>query len=208
MTMSAGYFERMYREDNDPWGFTNRWYEERKRAVTLAALPQKRYGNAYEPGCSVGVLTFGLAERCDSLLATDLSPIALREAERRLEGKINVHLEQRALPEEWPDGQFDLVVLSEILYYFDQRDLDDVIANAAEAVAPGGTLLSIHWRWDVADYPQRGDAVQGAVADKVKDKLLRTVEHVEADFDLAVYVKPSDGDDRNGVSVAQRTGLR
>jgi SAM-dependent methyltransferase len=208
MTLSADYFERMYRDDNDPWGFTDRWYEERKRAVTLAALPEPRYGRAYEPGCSVGVLTLDLAKRCDSLLASDISPIALREAHRRLEGTRNVLLERRQLPEEWPPGQFDLVVLSEILYYFDDRDLDTVLAVASRAVAPGGTLLSVHWRWGVADYPQCGDAVQRALAAEVAGSLERTVHHSEADFDLAVYVKRYDVDDVRGCSVAQRSGLK
>jgi SAM-dependent methyltransferase len=208
VTLSANYFERMYRDDNDPWGFTDRWYEERKRAVTLAALPEPRYGRAYEPGCSVGVLTLGLAGRCDSLLASDISPIALREADQRLTGTSNVLLEQRSLPEEWPNGTFDLVVLSEILYYFDDRDLDIVVAKASRAVAPGGTLLAVHWRWDVADYPQRGDYVQRAVASEVAGSLEQTVHHSEADFDLAVYVKRYDVDDRSGLSVAQRTGLQ
>jgi len=208
VTLSADYFERMYREDNDPWGFTDRWYEERKRAVTLAALPEPRYGCAYEPGCSIGVLTLGLADRCESLLASDISPIALREADRRLEGRCNVLLERRQLPEEWPHGQFDLVVLSELLYYFDERDLPNVLAKASRAVAPGGTLLSVHWRWAVADYPQRGDAVQGALAAEVAGTLVRTVHHSEADFDLAVYVKRYDVDDVGGCSVAQRTGLK
>jgi SAM-dependent methyltransferase len=207
VTLPAGYFERMYGENSDPWGFTERWYEERKRAVTLASLPESRYRRAYEPGCSIGVLTHGLAQRCDSLLASDISPIALREAEQRLEGTRNVLLERRQLPEEWPDGQFDLVVLSEILYYFDERDLDDVLAKASRAVAPGGTLLSIHWRWEVADYPQRGDAVQRSLAAEVAGSLERTVHHSEADFDLAVYVK-RNVDDVSGCSVAQRTGLK
>ena len=34
------FFDDFYREQGqDPWGFTDRWYEQRKRAVTLAACP-------------------------------------------------------------------------------------------------------------------------------------------------------------------------
>jgi hypothetical protein len=63
----------MYEHANDPWGFADRWYEERKRAITLAALPDRRYRTAFEPGCSIGVLTADLAHRCDFILAGDVA---------------------------------------------------------------------------------------------------------------------------------------
>jgi len=207
MTLPGSYFEEMYEANVDPWGFTDRWYEERKRAITLAVLPERRYATAYEPGCSVGVLTLGLAERCDSLLASDISPIALREAASRLEGHDNVRFERRRLPVEWPEGQFDLVVLSEILYFFNDADLRDIVTRASTAVAPGGTLVSIHWRPKVEDYPQRGDRVQEVMQFRWSSGA-RTVHHVEDDFDLAVYVRAAHHRDPGSLSVASKAGLR
>ena len=58
------YFTDMYAEASDPWGLAERWYEQRKYAITVAMLPQPRYRHAFEPGCSVGVLTERLAGRC------------------------------------------------------------------------------------------------------------------------------------------------
>jgi SAM-dependent methyltransferase len=207
MTLPGSYFEEMYEANIDPWGFTDRWYEERKRAITLAVLPERHYATAYEPGCSVGVLTLGLAERCDSLLASDISPIALREAASRLEGHDNVRFERRLLPVEWPVGQFDLVVLSEILYYFNDADLQDVVTRASTAVARGGTLVSIHWRPKVEGYPQRGDRVQEVMQDRWSSGE-RTVHHVEDDFDLAVYVCAANHVAPGSLSVASKAGLR
>ena len=66
---SRSYFEEMYREDADPWGFETSPYEHRKYAVTVASLPKLRYRSAYEPGCSVGVLS-----SCWPLAATGFSP--------------------------------------------------------------------------------------------------------------------------------------
>ena len=123
MTLPDSYFAAMYARSADPWGFGDRWYEERKRAVTLAALPQRRYASAFEPGCSIGVLTAALAPRCDALLATDVSQEALAVAGRRLADAGHVRLERRALPDDWPPGRFDLVVLSELLYYLGADDL-------------------------------------------------------------------------------------
>lgn len=206
MTLPTGYFDGVYAGSPDPWGFTDRWYEQRKRALTLAALPEPRYARAFEPGCSIGVLTSELAPRCDALLATDVSADALRTARERLAAHPHVRLEQGALPD-WPDGTFDLVLLSELLYYLGDDDLPRVARRAVEAVAPGGTLLTVHWRHEVADYPQTGDAAQEAVHAAAAGVLVRTVQHVEADLALSVHVRPRDDEDAGSVSVAARAGL-
>lgn len=207
MTLPPAYFEQMYEASGDPWGFSDRWYEERKRAVTLSALPERCYARAYEPGCSIGLLTEALAERCDVVLASDVSEAALSAAERRLEGRSHVHFECRPLPAGWPQGEFDLIVLSEILYYFDDADLAAVAGRAVGALAPGGTLLTVHWRHPVADYVQTGDGVQEAVAAAALPELVKAVTHTEADFDLAVYVRRRPGEPADRSSVAGRTGL-
>ena len=59
--LSTRYFDRMYSESPDPWQLGGRWYEQRKYAITLALLPYARYRHAFEPGCSIGVLTERLA---------------------------------------------------------------------------------------------------------------------------------------------------
>jgi len=207
VTLPEDYFAGVYGASPDPWGFTDRWYEERKRAITLAALPERRYGTAFEPGCSIGVLTEGLATRCAALLATDVSTVALAAAAARLARAPHVRFARAALPQDWPDGAFDLVVLSELLYYLGDDDLHAVAALAVRAVAPGGTLLSVHWRHPVADYPQSGDAAQQAVVDAAADQLVRAVHHVEDDLDLAVHVRPRAGEDPGRLSVAARDGL-
>jgi hypothetical protein len=53
-------FATLSADGNDPWD-TGSWYERRKRALMLAALPQERYGTALEPGCGTGELTVELA---------------------------------------------------------------------------------------------------------------------------------------------------
>src|ERR1700742_1499218 len=79
-----GYFDRMYAAADDPWQLESRWYERRKYAITLALLPYPRYRHAFEPGCSIGVLTDLLAQRCDHVTSTDVSAPALDATHRRL----------------------------------------------------------------------------------------------------------------------------
>jgi trans-aconitate methyltransferase len=207
VTLPPSYFNRMYEHDDDPWGFADRWYEERKRAITLAALPDRRYRTAFEPGCSVGVLTADLARRCDFILAGEVADLALQQAKDRLSGQPHVQFRRIRLPDEWPSQEFELIVLSEILYYLDAGDLHETVSKAVGAVAPHGTLLSVHWRHAVSDYPQTGDAVQRAVEQGARTGLIQTVHHVEADFDLAVYVRPGPGETAHQLSVAARGGL-
>lgn len=118
MTVSASYFDHMYAASPDPWGFTSRWYETRKHAITMAMLPKPHYRDAFEPGCSIGVLSDLLAPRCEHLLCCDIAPAAVKAATESTAAhpqvQVQVQVQQRALPQGWPEGQFDLIVLSEI----------------------------------------------------------------------------------------------
>ena len=194
MSLSADYFDRMYAADADPWGFTSRWYEQRKYALTLAALPALSYARGLEVGCSVGVLTAALAERCADLVALDPSAAALAAARTRVPA--SVRLLQAAVPDGWPAGTYDLVVLSEVGYYLDRPDLERLLALVERDLAPGGTVVACHWRHPVADYPLTGDEVHAALA---RWSRLSRIE--EEDFLLDVLV-PGDP-----VSVARREGL-
>jgi SAM-dependent methyltransferase len=80
MSLQPGYFDKLYAENPDPWRMETSAYEEAKYIATLAALPRARYTHAIEIGCSVGVLTARLAERCDELLGIDVAQAALDRA--------------------------------------------------------------------------------------------------------------------------------
>jgi hypothetical protein len=156
------HFEERYALDPDPWGFSTRWYEARKYALTMAALPRSRYRRAFEPGCSIGVLTALLADRCDYLLAADGVEAALHQACSRTADRGHVEVARLLLPSDWPDGPWDLVVVSEIGYYFDSTDLASVLDRAAETMVAEATLVAVHWRGPT-DYPLTGDAVHETI---------------------------------------------
>jgi len=201
ITLGAGYFDSMYAASADPWGFETRWYERRKYAITMALLPAERYHDAFEPGCSIGVLTHQLAARCDRLLSCDLAEAAVRETRRRLAGQHQVRVEQRSIPAQWPSGRFDLIIFSEILYYFGDRDLRQVAELGETSLRPGGTLLAVHWRHPVAEYPQDGDTVHGVLRER--PGLAALVSYHDPDFLADVFIK-TDSAPR---SVAQVAGL-
>lgn len=158
MSLPASYFDAMYDESRDPWGFASRWYEQRKRALTMAALPRHHFRRAFEPGCSIGVLTEELSDRCDELLATDVVDSALAAVRRRVATMPHVTVEKRSI-DDWPDGRFDLVVLSEVAYYLDAGECVATLARASQSLVDDGVLLAVHWRHPVTDYPLTGDEV-------------------------------------------------
>ena len=197
-SLSGAYFDAAYARRPDPWGFETRWYENRKRAITLAALPAERYESAFEIGCSIGVLTELLAERCASLLAVDISQAAVDRARSRLIGSPQVTVERMDVGRRFPDRRFDLVLLSEVGYYFDTATLDEVLERIETSLGHSGTLVACHWRHPVDDYPLSGDDVHAAI--RKRPGLTRIAVHVEADFVLEVFSP-------DGRSVAERTGL-
>jgi trans-aconitate methyltransferase len=201
MSLGPGYFDQMYAAADDPWGLATRWYETRKYALTMALLPDPHYQDAFEPGCSVGVLTGMLASRCAQLLAWDASHAAVRTAAARTAGLPNVSVHRGVIPGEWPPGRFDLIVFSEVLYYFAGRELDLVLDRGVASLRPGGSVLAVHWRHPVADYPRSGDDVHRVLA--ARRDLACRVGHTETDFTAGVYQRAG----REVLSVAQAEGL-
>ena len=136
MTLDPGYFRKVYGASPDPYGLADRWYEQRKHALTVALLPRERYGTAFEPGCSIGVLTEQLAPRCDTLLACDAVADAVATARARTAGPPGVLIAQKVIPRDWPARAFDLIVFSELLYYFDDADFKQVLRPRHRRAAP------------------------------------------------------------------------
>ncbi len=182
--MSTGfdYFDRMY-EVADPWSFETSPYEQRKYALTVAALPRRRYRRCFEPGCSIGVLTGLLADRADEVVAVDLHPAPLHRARERLAGRPGVIVDLMEIPTGWPAGPFDLIVLSEVAYYFDDDALTALAARVSASLEPGGDLVLVHWRGPT-DYPQPGDRVHDLWS--AAEGYDAVVHHVEPGFRLDV----------------------
>jgi SAM-dependent methyltransferase len=200
-SLDPRYFRDVYAASPDPYGLAERWYEARKYALTVALLPRRRYGTAFEPGCSIGVLTAKLAPRCGSLLACDAIGSAVASARARTARLPGVRIERRLIPADWPRGEFDLIVFSELLYYFGDRDLDEVLRLGVSALRRDGQLLAVHWRHPAPGHPRTGDEAHQALA--AHPGLARLTGYRDPDFTAEVYAR-SGGDLR---SVAQAGGI-
>ncbi len=162
VSIRPDYFEMVYRANADPWGFETSDYEAAKYDATLAALPRVRYRTGFEIGCSFGVFTQRLAQRCNRLLAVDVVPEVLDRARSRCRDLPHVRFSLMEAPGELPEDRFDLIVLSEVAYYWSVEALTDARRALAERLLPGGHLILVHWTPWVHDYPQTGDQVHDA----------------------------------------------
>ncbi len=198
-SLPSGYFDQMYADGPDPWDFTGRWYEERKRAITMASLPRSRFRRTFEPGCSIGLLSEQLAARSQSLLASDVSPSAVESARHRLHDQPGARVEQLRVPDQWPGGDFDLVVVSEIAYYCSESAAAQIGQAVQRSLTADGVLVLCHWLHPVDDYPLSGATAQRIVREA--SGLEPLVRHQEPDFLLEVMTRPGTS------SVAAMEGL-
>jgi hypothetical protein len=155
-TLRPEYFDALYTADPDPWNFGASPYERAKYTLTLNAMPKPHYRSALEVGCSIGVLTRSLASRCDSVVAIDAAPTPLVEARRRCANLPGVRFEQMFAPEQWPDGVFELILLSEVVYYLSPADVGRLAARVTRSLPWGGSVILVHWTGPT-NYPLSGD---------------------------------------------------
>ena len=191
-------FDAMFAASDDPWRFRSRWYEQRKRALTLAMLPGLRYRRAFEPGCANGELSAALAGRCDELLIWDLSERAAALARQRVEAHPHVTVGVGAVPDDWPAGRFDLVVVSEMAYYLPLGAQQALARRVAESLEPGGALLACHWRRPLEDGNTQGEPLHAIL--QHASGLVSIAHYSDADMVLDVWSNDSH-------SVAEREGL-
>ncbi len=157
--LSMEFFEAKYRTAADPWNFVDSPYEQRRYDEVIRRLDRRHFRRAFEPGCSIGILTERLAAICEELIAIDISPTAVARARVRCAQWPGVTAEVGALPQSIPEGQFDLVVFSEIGYYFTSDALAALSALLASRLASDGILMAVHWLGHSHDHVLTGDEV-------------------------------------------------
>ncbi|OZI18719.1 hypothetical protein CAL26_13525 [Bordetella genomosp. 9] len=187
------HFEALYRQSADPWDVRTSWYEQRKRAVLLAALPRQRYGRILELGCGNGEMTRQLARRTGSLIAVDGSETAMALCMESMgkDGLDHVRGHVGRLPGDWPlqpDEACDLIVVSELAYYIPADDMDGFLQRCRAALAPGGEWVMCHYTGDFDDRLHRTDALHACI--DALGGLVRVLRHEDERFQLDIWRKP------------------
>lgn len=152
---SRAAFENAYGTLDDPWAAASPRYRYQRwkydRLVDL--LPKgRRFSSALDLGCGLGLLSTRLAAQADQVTGIDIAQAAVDKATARASAYGNVHFQQgdvTDLPSSL-NGQFDLVVLADVLYYLPPpitpAVLEKTASRVAELLVPGGLcVLANHY---------------------------------------------------------------
>jgi O-antigen/teichoic acid export membrane protein/SAM-dependent methyltransferase len=130
----------------DPWDYATVSYQRDRISSELAMLDAVRaaapFGKVLEVGCAEGIFTEMLAPRCESLLALDISPVALARARRRLGADERVRFAEWDLRIDPLPDTYDLIIMIHALEYIrNPLYVRRARAKLVEGLRPGGYLL-------------------------------------------------------------------
>ncbi len=188
----ATFFDDLYASDPDPWRFRTSAYEAAKYAATVAAIGDRRYRSGLEVGCSIGVLSREVAPLCDAFLGIDISERPLAEARTHCADLAHVRFARKAVPGDWPEGRFDLILLSEVLYFLSMEDIRATAERIGGCLLPGGRVLLVNWIGN-PEPPQPGDLAADAflkAAELAAELAVEKAERAEG-YRLELLAKPS-----------------
>lgn len=160
--------ERVFGRGVDPYGYASHPHELKKQAAVEARL-NRHYGTALEIGCAEGAFTRRLARHCDHVLGIDLSEKALTTASQNLGALDNVSLVRANVRECRLAPRWDLVVVSEVLYYLHKSRWTDggfgvFLARLGGLLAPEGRMIVVHSFGADAELALRRDYVRRILA--------------------------------------------
>jgi 2-polyprenyl-3-methyl-5-hydroxy-6-metoxy-1,4-benzoquinol methylase len=185
----ADYFVKLYAENPDPWDFAGSSYENAKYLMTLAALGERNFKNAFEIGCSIGILTSMLATKCRSLLAVDVVDSALATARENCKTLDHVRFKNLQIPADWPSSEkFDLIICSEVLYFLSPEDIERVSELASKSLLPGGNVLLVNYTGKM-DEPCSGDETAEAFIRFSRNSLAVQKKIVKDYFRIDLLIK-------------------
>lgn len=177
---SAAFFEKKYKGAPDPWNFQQSTYEQARYDAVLAAAVAAAHGRTYargfEPGCSIGTLTERLITVCEQVEAIDFAASAIATARQRCP-QPEITFRVLGLPERLPLDGFDLVVLSEIGYYFTPQEWARMVQDMASTAAPGTIFVASHWLGQSPDHRMHGDEVHTILRRDTNLHLLHEERH-------------------------------
>jgi SAM-dependent methyltransferase len=179
----AGHFQRLYDANADPWHFRTSAYEQAKYQKSLEVLPGRRFRSAFEIGCSIGIFTKLLAPRCDALLGVDIVEQPLQAARTECSEQPWVRFQQMRVPDEWPNETFDLIVMSEVLYFLSRRDVAAVAERVCASLDANGLVMLVNWRGRSGD-PCTGDEAAALFIERSAARLETHAQYREERYRL------------------------
>jgi len=126
---------------DDAWGYERRPFERERFDLIMDVMSDLSPERLLEVGCAEGHLTRRLSGHVEELVACDVVEEALRRAKEHCAGLANVRFLLADIRKTWPEGMFDAVLCSDVLYYFTKREVRGVVHRSALKISPGGHFL-------------------------------------------------------------------
>jgi len=155
MTNTLDHLHRLYAQTDDPWNFDNSPYEQAKFIATRRALTRHGYTSALELGCGNGALASHLAPLCANYTGIDAVERAVLAARKKVP---EVHFILACYPCRWPNEEYDLVILSEILYFLTPNDIERLARDVAK-YAPRAEVICTTYLGDTEQALQGNQAL-------------------------------------------------
>jgi predicted TPR repeat methyltransferase len=158
--MRPGFFDHFY-DDGDTFGYDRNPEDQLKFARTLEVCGGNGLGRVLELGCAVGSFTEVLVPHASEVLALDVSRATVERVRERMHGSSHVRAVAMTLPDEFPEGEFDVVVASDVLYYLPVADLQRCVERIEASLDVGGAFVAVHY------VPRMGSVLNGDEAHDV-----------------------------------------
>jgi SAM-dependent methyltransferase len=183
-------FEAKFRDNSDPWNYRASAFEAYKRGVLRHACGPGVFGRGLELACANGETSAVLARICLRLLAVDGSQSAVAAALKRTQHLPNVHVQQVLLPQGMPRGPFNLIVISELLYYLKAIDLDALLEGCGDALAPGGRIVCLHHVIPFDDVSLDPRLAQNRANTFFGRRVTRVLRASPGRFEVSAFIRP------------------
>jgi len=184
-------FEKKFRAEIDPWDYTHSRFEHFKRLILLRACGPSKHGRVLELGCAIGETSRLLGRISVRLLAVDGSPTALAEAMRRIPHSRHVSFRYANLPGQMPRRQFDLIVVSELVYYLRQHQQQVLADRLVLALAPGGMTVILNHRRPFNDAAMLPELAHRRLRHRLSCQLCLVRDASYRHFNISVFQKPA-----------------
>jgi trans-aconitate 2-methyltransferase len=153
-----------------------------------------------ELGCGVGTVTQLLAAELPrgSVLGIDLSPHSIATAQERLASLENVRFMAADVVSAEVDGQFDVVLLPDVIEHIPLERHDALFGRVASWVKPGGFALlhypnPHHLEWFHAHHPERLQIIDQPIhADALLANAYRHGLHLDYYERYSIWVREGD----------------
>ncbi|RIJ22299.1 class I SAM-dependent methyltransferase [Henriciella barbarensis] len=167
-------FEQKFEADADPWQTWNSKYEAVKRASLAKAIGPRPYGRGLEIAAGNGSNTLMIANKTRRLIATEGAPAGAALVRKASQGEPHIRVVIHDVADRLPADAFDLIVISELLYYLGSEPFEMLAREVSRTLQPGGRLVLLHHVENFSDRARPADHVHGEFTALLRCPLIKS----------------------------------